>query len=226
MVRQQRELDKQDQEENEKRKVFNGIWNRFYGTYIALKAIYNAYNEKKTEEIMKARMLYCANKIKRNFHIIIAQFGPDLETRNQNLCNYAIDSVMPFLKDTVETRATKVMSSFLTNAGNKYSVFTAFMKYSASAELLIRFYRTRLKIKNIYKFILDKRWDRCFVNITQNNLLGKSKPKKVAKLMKKIYSISDDTKAKVLKLYAEHCTLKYKIWLIMYQENQRQEVDR
>jgi hypothetical protein len=226
VVRQQRQLDKLDQEENEKRKVFNGIWHRFFGTCVALKAIYNAYNKKKTEKINKARMLHCANKIKRNFHIIIAQFGPDLESRNQNLNKYAIDSVMTFLKEPVEKRANKVMSSFLTNSANKYSVFTAFMKFSASAELLIRFYRTRLKIKSIYKFILDKRWDRCFVNITQNNLLGKSKPKKVAKIMKKIYSISDDTKAKVLKLYAEHCTLKYKIWLIMHQENQLQEIDR
>jgi hypothetical protein len=206
--------------------MFNHFWIRFHGVYVALKAVYNIFNEKRIEKEMKIKMLHTCKQIKRNLKKRVARFGPDYDSRTQNLNRYGFNSVMIFLNEPVEIRARNVMSDFLTNSGNKYSVFTSFLKFASEADLISKFYKKRLQLRVIYKYILDKRWDSCFVNITQNNLLGKNKPKKVAKIMKKIYSISEDTKAKVLKLYNDHCTLKYRIWFIMYEEHQRQEIDR
>ena len=48
---------------------------------------------------------------------------------------------------------------------------------------------------------LTKAWEIQYHNITQNNILGKGKAKKVSKLMKKIFGISHDLRDKILNLH-------------------------
>ena len=212
MFRQQREKDKEEEVENDRRRVFNRVWKRFYGTFYTLKTVYDLFNEKRMEEIRRVRMLYCANKIKRGFYRRCARYGPDIETRHLNQERYAYNSTMIFLKEPLEKRAKYILASFLTSSSDKFSVFTSFLTFSKAADKLTQFYKKRLQVRSIYEYLLSKQWDAMYVNITQNNLLGKTKPKKLAKLMKKIYSVTNDTKLRVLKLYFDHCTLKFRLW--------------
>lgn len=197
--------------ENDRRRMFNGVWKRFYATYYALRTVYDLFNKQRMEEIRRSKMLYCANKIKRGFYKRCARYGPDIGSRHLNQARYAFNSTMIFLNEPLEKRAKQNLTSFLTSSSDKYSVFTSFLVFSKAVDKMIHYYKKRLQIKTIYRYLLSKQWDAVYVNITQNNLLGKTKPKKLAKLMKKIYSVTNDTKQRVLKLYFDHCTLKFRL---------------
>ena len=134
----------------------------------------------------------------------MSYFAPSLEERNLNLKRYGINSMMIFLKEPGEHKAQNIMRGFLTASANKYSTFNAFLSYSKSVDFLNHFYKKRIKIKAMHSYVLEKTWDKSYINITQNNVLGKSKSKKVTKLMKKIYAISNETKERVLKCYFDH----------------------
>ena len=84
-MRQQREVSRQANEENDKRKIFNHFWIRFHGVYVAAKAVYNIFNEKRIEKDLKIKMLYTCKQIKRNLKKRVARFGPDYDSRTQNL---------------------------------------------------------------------------------------------------------------------------------------------
>lgn len=161
-------------------------------------------------------MLYCSNRIKRNFKIKVRQFAPTLEDRNNNLGRYALNSIIKFVHEPCEMRSKDVLRSFLTKAANKYSTFTGFLHFAKSVDRLNNFYKNRLKIKAMNEYVLDKMWEKSYINITQNNMLGKGKSKKVSKLMKKIYAISNETKAKVLKVFCDHRILEFKIKFVLY----------
>jgi len=111
------------------------------------------------------------------------------------------------------------MNDFTKASADKYSIFQSFIKFAKSTDFLCQFYKKRLKIKAMHFYALDNVWNKQFMNITQNNILGKSKTKKISKLMKKIYSISDDTKYRVLKLFMELCTLRFKIWFAQHRRS-------
>jgi len=211
-----REKERVEADLYDKRVIFNGFWKRFYGTFTALKQIYQVFNDKREEKRIKKRMLYCSNRIKKNFHIKIVQFGPTIEDRQINLSKYGLNSMIMFLNEPAEKRAEQIFQGFLTRSANKFSTFVAFLNFAKSVDFLNKFYKKRMKIKAIHTYVIDKIWDKSFLSITQNNILGKNKSKKVAKQMKKIYAISNEIKDKVLKCFYDHCVLEFKIKFILY----------
>lgn len=201
VIREQRERDKEADILHEKRMIFNTFWKKFYGTTNALKTIFSAFHKKREERRLHAKMLYCANRIKRKFHRRISKYGDTLQDRNQNLGRYAIYSIMPYLQEPTEIRASKIVKGFVSDTCDRNTVFQSFLYFAKAADRIVSFYKKRVQLKKIYMYVLDKNWDKQYINITQNNLLGKQKPKKIAKIMKKIYAITNDTKEKVIRLY-------------------------
>ena len=70
----------------------------------------------------------------------------------------------------------------------------------------------KLKQQNLVKI-----WDKSFIDITQNNVLGQGKTtKKTQKIISKVLDISDSTKQNILDLYFKFCEIKHFIRFKQY----------
>ncbi|CAI2384502.1 unnamed protein product [Moneuplotes crassus] len=216
IIRELREKARLKDELNDRLKIFNGFWKRLYDKHHALNLIYTKFYNRKQEILLEKKKLYCANRIKRNFRSRIVLFAPYLFERNLNHVRYGINSVMPYFAEPVEIRAKNIFADFLTKAANKNAAFTSFLSFAKSADRLNQFYKRRIKIKAINKYVLDKIWEKGFMNLTQSTIMSKSKSKKKAKEMKKIYRITNDTKEQALKCLYDHMDLEYKIKFVLY----------
>jgi hypothetical protein len=107
---------------------------------------------------------------------------------------YSLNSVIPYLNEPVKIKAQYILHDFIESANDKNNVFQSFLHFVRGVDFICKFYKKRTKIRFIRRYTLDKFWDKMFVSITQSNLMVKGKSKKIAKIMKKLYSISDDTK--------------------------------
>lgn len=85
------------------------------------------------------------------------------------------------------------------------------IKFWQASDYIIKFYKQRIEARKIKLAILTRAWDIQFHNITQNNILGKTKAKKTSKLMKKIFAIPNDLRDKVMMLHFKFSEIRLRL---------------
>ncbi|CAI2384197.1 unnamed protein product [Moneuplotes crassus] len=223
IVRELREKARIQDERIQNLKIFNGFWARLFQMREFLLKVHKKFDDRKQEILMDRRMLYCSNRIKRNFKVKIKQFAPTLDQRHNNLARYALDSVIQYIQEPSELRSKDILQNFLQNSADNYNTFMSFLSFARSADCINQFYKRRLKIKAIHVYVMEKMWDKSFINLTQSPLLSKTKSKKRVKEMKKICKITSEMKHQALKCIYGHRVLEYKIRFVLYRRRLAEE---
>ena len=183
-------------------------------TFKAVKIIYDLFNVKREEENMKVRMLYCANRIKRRLKKRLRRFGENSKKREQNKERHSFVSVINFLAEPSKITCKSIVKKFLKTTADHNVLYSKFINFYKSSEIILNFYKNKLKAKHFRFEFLSTIWDKNITDITKNNALGKSK--KSGKLAKKVLGITEETKTDVLKLYLKSWDTKHQIKFIKY----------
>lgn len=147
------------------------------------------------------------------------KYGDHIDDRVTNTLRYTFSSVSNFLVDPTASTGKGILRCFLTSSADKNEKFAKFIVFYKSCESIVKFYKARFALKKKRIAFLAQIWDKNVKEITQNNMLGKGKTKKAAKLAKKIMALEEGTKEKVLGLYYEYCYARYRIRFIKYRMN-------
>ena len=213
-------MDKIEQSEVERKRIFKTFYLKYIYAYYAYKSIFNVYHTNQKQRILEHRMLYCSNRIKRRFKNVIQRFAPSIEERQINSIRFTFNSIIEYFCEPWKNNSKYIFVDFLKSAADQNIIYDKHINFYTASDKIINYYKKRLVVKEIKMKTLTKSWDIQYNNITQNNILGKGK--KVAKLMKKIFALPNDLRDKVLKLHFKFCEIKLKLWF-MYQAANRAE---
>ena len=97
IFRKQRELDKAEQSEVERKRMFKTFYLKYIHSFYVFKSIFNMYDIRQKQKILEHRKLYCCNRIKRRVLKLLQRFAPSIEERQINSVRYSLNSVMDFV---------------------------------------------------------------------------------------------------------------------------------
>lgn len=106
-------------------------------TFDTMQIIYDIFDHKRQEKMLKDRQLYCANRIKRKFLIRATKFAPTLEDRNTNLFRYSYLSVINFLNEPSMATGKSVVLDFINSRADQHVVFDKFLNFHRKSQIII-----------------------------------------------------------------------------------------
>ena len=196
----QKDIEKAERHQ-ERRELFKFWYVRQQRTIVALKSIFEVFDKTRTAILNKYREKLLAKRIMRNFNKFSEKYAPTLEDRTCNQIRMVFTASIGYMEDTCKLRAKNAIKDFIKVASMNYDTKTALVDYH---EKVTKVQRAWTRVSEDYKLrtvmlskMCEKESDAMILYCTKQ----KNKNKKLKVLLKKLQSLDDDVKEKLITFY-------------------------
>ena len=120
-----------------KKKLLKRYWLKMRVSFNAVKMIFDAFDTKRQEQLLKDKQLYCANRIKRKCRIATQRFAPTLDERMINLFRHSYTSVSNFLYEPALKVNAQTVTDYIQCKSDQHMIFTKFIAFSEKMHKLV-----------------------------------------------------------------------------------------